>query len=238
MNKERTPQQERLEQLREQIAERQQLRDEMARELRHFRMRYRDELGPLVEKLLRLRRDRLQNTSHRHRRSAQARNAYHEAQSDYERFRDLFEEAEGEVESDTEAPATLTDEEQQRLKSAYRRASKQCHPDMVDPEQKEEAERTFHELREAYQQNDLERVEAMAERLKEGGVASSESTANVQVRIEQMQDRLRELEAEIEQMCASDAYQAIAEVENLDAYFEELRQQLKLQIRQFHRRRV
>lgn len=238
MRKGETPKRKRLERLREQVAERQHIRDEMARTLRRFRMRYRDELGPLVEKLLRLRRDRLQSKSHRRRRSTRARNAYREAQTDYERFRTLFDETEAEVEVESKAPATLTEDEQQRLKSAYRQASKRCHPDMVDPEQKEEAEEAFHELRTAYQQNDLERVESIAQHLEEGGTTSPASSGNLQARIEQMQDRLNELEAEIEQMRASDAYQVIGEVDDWDAYFEELRQQLKLQIRQFHRRRT
>ncbi len=228
--------QEKAERLHQQVTEQQQVRDELARVLQRFRIRYRDELGPLVKKLLRLRRDRLQTRSHQRRRSARARIAYQSAQSDFERFRHLFEESEAEPEA--EAPASLTEDEQQRLKSAYRKASKRCHPDMVGPEHKEEAEVAFHELREAYQQNDLERVESMAERLHESGIESGATSTDLRVRIERMQDRLRELEAEIEQMRASDAYQTIAEVDDVDAYFKDLRQQLKLQIRKYHRRRV
>lgn len=225
-----------IDQLRQRVAEHQQVRDELARQLRTFRVRYRRELGPLVEKLLQMRRKRMKDAAHTHQRSARVRNAYREAEADYERFRRLYEEAEEDTGGADASARSLTDDEQQRLKSAYREASKKCHPDMVEASQKEEAERAFHALREAYQANDLEEVEGIARELTEGGIAEQASPHREEALRKKLQTRLDELRSEINDMRASDAYQVLSEVSDVDRYFEQLRAALKAQVRRFERR--
>ena len=221
-----------IDQLRQRVAEHQQVRDELARQLHAFRVRYRRELGPLVEKLLEVRRDRMKAAATR-RRSARVRNAYREAEADFERFRTLYEEAGEDAEAANVPSRTLTDDEQQRLKSAYRQASKKCHPDMVEDSQKEEAERAFHALRQAYQEQDVEEVEAIARELTEEGITVRESHRHGEAQQKKLQKRLDELRSEIEDMRASDAYQVVSEVSDLDRYFEQLRRELKRQLERF-----
>jgi hypothetical protein len=51
------------------------------------------------------------------------------------------------------------------LKEKYRKASKQCHLDVVRDEQEELAIKLFAELSQAYEKNDLQRVNAILSNL-------------------------------------------------------------------------
>lgn len=210
---------------------------ELQRRLRTFGARYRDELGPLVNELLRLRKERLEQSLYAKRSSRTRRAAFNEADAQFERFQQVIEET-GEAPAD----ASLSDDEQERLKAAYRRASKLCHPDAVDPAMEDEARTYFNELREAYQENDLARVEEIAETLTASGFARPvDNAAADRTRLEARAERLRrqidELEASLEAMRASKAYEAVQSVSDLDAYFDALKQRLRREIRRLRQGR-
>lgn len=204
---------------------------ELQRTIRHFATRYREELGPLVNRLLRLRKDRLEQSLYARRGSRRRRTVYNEAEAQFERFQHVLEET-------ADAPTgTLSDQEQERLKATYRRASKLCHPDMVEASVEAEARRYFNELREAYQRNDLERVEAIADTLAESGFARrpddapATDRARLEARAERLRHKIEAVEATLEEMRASKAYETIASVDDLDAYFDALKQKLHLEVR-------
>lgn len=210
---------------------------ELERQVRAFGVRYRDELGPLVERLLEIRKKRLKQSSRRHRRSARLRNAYQDARSAADEFRETMEAADPD-----ESPQTLTDEEQEQLKSTFREASKQCHPDMVESSKQEEAATMFNELREAYQKNDLDRVESIAEELDVQGVTADDSALEtpetLQEEIDQLRDRIEEVKTSIDELRSSEAYTVLTEVRDLDAYFERRKRQLRDEIRRWRRGRL
>lgn len=223
-----------MERLRERLIQREEVRDELERTVRHFYLRYREELGPLVERLLELRKERFEQAVYRDRRSTRRRNAFHEARADYERFQEFYEETEVE-----EAPAELSDEEQKRLKSRYRQASKRCHPDMVEEADKEKAKAVFNELRDAYQRNDLEQVEKIAGSLDEHGLHEPEPDRQrveaLRATVEELHTRIDQVEDEIADLRASEAYQVISEVRDIDSYFGMIKQRLQREIRRIRR---
>lgn len=225
-----------VERLEQQLADREEEQAELQRVLDRFRVRYRDELGPLVSTLLRLRRDRRRQALYARRGDRQRRTAYQQATAQFERFQSMLEE----IEADT--PHALSEDEQDQLKAAFRRASKLCHPDRVDPAVEEEARDYFTALREAYQANDLERVEAIEQTLAESGfadraAASISTPSQLEARAERLRKRIAAVEASIETLRGSAAYAVLTRTDDLDAYFAARKRELRRELGRLQRRR-
>ncbi|MFB6248297.1 MAG: hypothetical protein ABEL97_06990 [Salinibacter sp.] len=188
--------------LRERLARRQQEKAELERQLRAVQRRYREEVAPLEEKVLRLQMERLRRAAQRHMRSARHRNAYHDAQRAYETFRDER------PPPDAAAPDDL--------KRRYRAASKRCHPDVVPESYRAQAAATFQALESAYQAGHGRAVHAIADALERWGFpAAGERTGEGEAR--DLRRAVSSLEAAIEGLQSTDAYQAVADAEDVDA---------------------
>lgn len=130
-------------------------------------------------------------------------------------------------------PKQLNAEDKKRLKQAYRRASKLCHPDMVTEEQKEQATKMFQALTEAYQQNDIETVEKMLATLQSGGAfAAASEKVNDKAQLEQhiasIRERIAEVTAEINALEQDETYQLISELDgDYEAFINEKEALLK-----------
>ena len=116
--------------------------------IHEFGVRHNSELGELILKILRFRKNKSKGTP----KETEAENDYNDYSREYEI-------------SKNEKIADLTEEEQKELKKKYRKASKLCHPDVVSEEQKELADKLFAELNAAYERNDLEKVKEILESL-------------------------------------------------------------------------
>lgn len=228
--------QEEIERLETMLAERESKADDLRRAIQTFSARYRDELGPLVNQLLRLRKKRLESSLYANRSSTKRRSAYNEAEAQFERFQRVLE-----TSGDEGAPEPLSDDDQARLKATYRRASKLCHPDMVDEAVEDEARAYFNELREAYQHNDLERVASIAETLEASGFGrrsgpeAPPARSQLEARAERLRERIDSVEATLDELRASKPYEVITSVSDLDAYFDGLKRELRQEIRQLRR---
>jgi hypothetical protein len=222
--------------LEEELAAREREEAELRKTLHAFNARYRDELGPLVSKLLRLRKERTERSLYARRSDHRRQSARSKAEAQFERFQSMLEDTED------PPPNDLSDDEETRLKTIYRRASKQCHPDMVDPSVEDEARSYFNALQEAYQHNDVQRVKQIADTLKVSGFArradaSPSSPAQHAARAERLRRRIASVEEALEEIRSSDAYQVITRTDDLEAYFEALKQKLRREIRRLHRGR-
>lgn len=158
------------------------------------------------------------------------RQAYEQAQQAYQQFH-------GDYEQQLSEPArqTLSEEEQQRLKTAYRRASRLCHPDMVAEEFAEQATRQFQALNDAYKQNDLATVEKILHSLQSGGgfVAASEQVDDqdrLRALVRDLRDQIAALEVDTQRLQSDQVYQLICSLEGeveYQAYFDDLQAQLQ-----------
>ncbi len=220
--------------LEEELARREEEEAELQRTIHAFSARYRDELGPLVTKLLRLRKELAEQSLYAQRSDTQRRAARNRAEAQFERFQSVLG---GAAES---PPDEISEEEQSHLKATFRRASKQCHPDVVDPSMEEEARSYFNALREAYQQNDVQRVEEIAQTLEDSGFAQRAANetpraSQLEAKAERLRRRIASVEESIEELRTSEAFQAAAHTGDVDAYFEALKQKLRREIRRLHR---
>ena len=126
--------------------------------IHEFGVRHNKELGELILKILKYRKNKAKGTTEEK-----------EAEEDYKNYSQEFEV------SKNEKIANLTEEELIEIKKKYRKASKLCHPDVVSEDQKELADKLFTELNKAYEQNDLKKVSEILENLKSGNFFVSKS---------------------------------------------------------------
>lgn len=212
--------------LEERLAELESQKAEIEREIHAFNLRHEQELGPILEEILEIR-------SERKRRHAEERPDDEEAQTEYEEARKEHEEYSRTVEeAQDEERIELTSDEQQELKELYRKASKQCHPDAVTEDRVDEAQEVFVELQEAYEKNDLNEVRRISEQVEDGlafGSRSEEITdvERLEAEVERLRRRVDDLEQELDALRASEAYQILVDVDDLDAYFEGRKEQLQ-----------
>lgn len=119
----------------------------------------------------------------------------------------------------------LTADDKKILKKLYRKASGLCHPDRVSDEQKTLAEEVFTELRQAYEENDLPKVQRLLNELEQGIFESRSKTVSQKDKLktikQQMQGKLQRIINAINDIKKSPSYQEIMEIDDWDIYFAE-----------------
>jgi hypothetical protein len=201
----------------------QQLSDEkteLEKLIHAFSIRHNQELGELVIKILKYRKETTKEGTEEH----------EEAKNDYESFKNDYETTRKEDKIDT-----LTDEQLKELKDNYRKASKLCHPDVVMDELKEMAHNIFQELNAAYNKNDLKRVSEILESIEQGKIFISKAdVANEKktllAELERLRFCLNELNKEVAKIRTSDTYKKIVDITDWDEYFSETKAQLQEQL--------
>jgi hypothetical protein len=188
--------------------------------IHEFGVRHNKELGELILKILKFRKNKAKGTPEET-----------EAEEDYKNYSQEFEV------SKNEKIADLTEEELIEIKKKYRKASKLCHPDVVSEDQKELADKLFTELNKAYEQNDLKKVTEILENLKKGNFFVSKSDTITQkqlmkAEIEKLKIRISELMQQVELIKASDAYKTISGIKDWDVYFKETKEKLENQAKE------
>ena len=207
-------------------ADLQDKKSERERQLNVFHIRYQEELGDLISKLLYLRKEHLREETE----SDTSRQAeYEEAQNDYEEHQQVFDEIKSK-----ELPE-LNEEDLDDLKKCFREAAKLCHPDTAAEEIREKSADWFRKLTEAHQNHDLDAVKNILDKLKHGGSLPRESEfTNDKVRLRADIDRLRkkmtEIGKELEEIEGSESWETIRELEDWDIYFEEKRNAILYEI--------
>lgn len=156
-----------------------------------------------------------------------AQQAYQQYQQEYQEFYQ-----ENQKQSDKPQIQPLNDDELKRLKTAYRRASRLCHPDMVVDELKAKATEIFQQLTEAYQQQNLALVEDILAKLQTDGIfdVASERVDDkdkLLQHIHQLRQKIADIEQELQALYDDETYQTIKRLDGVyDEYFCELARQL------------
>ncbi len=185
--------------------------------IHEFGVRHNKELGELILKILRFRKNKAKGTPKET-----------EAEEDYKSYSQEFEICK------YEKIAELSEEELIEIKKKYRKASKLCHPDVVSEDQKELADKLFAELNTAYERNDLEKVNEILENLEKGNFFVNKSDAInekqlMKTEIEKLRTRIQELQQQVNSIKESDAYKTICTIIDWDVYFKETKEKLENQ---------
>jgi soluble cytochrome b562 len=196
-----------LQDLRRALARRLQEKAELEAQVRAVQSQFQDEIVPLQEEVLRLQMERLKEAAQARMRSAELRNAFHDAQAAYEQFQER------------RVPSALTVASGEDLKTTYRRATKQCHPDAVADPYHEEAAATFQALESAYDANHAAAVRAIADDLDRWGFPPAPSAPideSGTASKASLQDAVSDLDASIERLRSSEAHRTVSTGEDVD----------------------
>jgi len=193
---------------------------EYERIINNFNSEHMLRLGSVIEEILRL-RAQLENSSI----DEQA------AQQEYHTFHNSYQQQLKNL------PEQLTADEKKFLKSAYRRASRLCHPDKLVGEYKAKGEEIFKELNDAYRRQNLKMLEEILTSLENGLVMNVASNsigdiALLQKRVAVLRERVSMLEDEIYPLRNSVIIKRIQSIEDADKYFSELKEELEMELAQ------
>jgi len=119
----------------------------------------------------------------------------------------------------------LSNDQQKELKRLYRAATQLCHPDKVGERDKEDAQRVFIELDEAYKKNDLGCVRSILERLRSHAPFSDpaetiDDKTLLQKDIDRLRARIDALAIEIMALKDSETYRTLSPLGDWEQYFE------------------
>jgi hypothetical protein len=186
--------------------------------IHEFGIRHNQELGKLIIKILQFRKDNAKGSAEEE-----------ETEQDYNSYHEEFES------SKHNEVAILNEEEQNELKSKYRKASKLCHPDLVSDEQKDLATKIFAELSNAYEKNDLLKIREILDNLENGNFFIAKSDAInekelLKTEIEKLRLRIKELKEQIQTIIESPTYVTIINIDNWEEYFSNAKKELSSQL--------
>lgn len=157
--------------------------------------------------------------------------AYQEAESDYENFNNTYEETKTQTKNFKE----ISKEDKALLKKLYREACVLCHPDKFDnePEKYVKAASIFKELNEANRNQDIESVKTILQHLKNGYFdfenTNKQRNSIVELKAEllNLQQKLKLLLFEIDEIKEGKAYQITSEQVDLHNYFKTLKVEIE-----------
>ncbi|MBT3300607.1 MAG: hypothetical protein HN657_06205 [Candidatus Marinimicrobia bacterium] len=215
-----------IEYLREELGERESEKTELDKLIHDFNIRHQQECGRLIIQLLTLRKDKLKKKADS---DFEWKQAYDNAGKAFHDYQKIFDAAQ------IESQWTLSDDEQTELKDLFRKSSKCCHPDMVEDDLEDEAGATFHELKSAYNQNDLNRVREIWESLeseKPVNVSSltSQDMKKIQLEIIRLKSQLKIVKSDLKELKNSPAFIQVILLDDWDEYFKEKKRKLEQEI--------
>jgi len=198
--------------------------------INEFNVEYSRYLGDLIEEILSLRMQLSKEELGKHEENTeeykQAKQQYKQAKKTYDKFHKHHEEVK------QEETNQINDDEKKELKQAYKKASKLCHPDVVDENFRKEAEEIFKLLNEAYNKNDLSAVNKILNdlELKKNYVTAIDTITDIEIlkgKIEVIKIKVVELQKELTKMKNDDGFQQINAIDDWNKYFEELKCKLE-----------
>ncbi|NMD00862.1 MAG: hypothetical protein GYA62_14245 [Bacteroidales bacterium] len=190
-----------------------------------FRIRYYQELGFIISDILKERMKLFQTMRDS---NPDAHYEHEKTQEQYEQFSKNWENVPKQKEGN------LNEELRQRLQFAFRKASKLCHPDAVEEQEKKKAAEIFVQLNKAYFNNDVETVEAILQQLENGILKAETKAINdkkaLQAKINKLKHDVGILKNDYLQLTQSQTYQFISKLADWDEYFSETKTKLEKEL--------
>ena len=180
---------------------------EIEKLIHDFEIAYNNELGELISNILELRKEKLRKEAEN---DPTKKKEYEDAQRDFSDFNNNYQVIKNENQFD------LSESERIELKQKYRQASKYCHPDVVAEQFKVEAGKVFIDLKNAYDRNDLEKVNRILHDLEKNTFLSNSSDVSekdvLKVIIRNLRFKRSSLEKNVESLKTADIYKTISSI--------------------------
>ena len=189
-------------------------KSEIEKILFEFQHQHTLELGSLIIKILKLRKEKFSNDKEK----------FEEAENDERQYQSQFNE-----EKDKQI-IELDDEQKTELKKKFRKASILCHPDKVNERYREEAQETFINLKKAYDKNDLGKVSELLNNLEKNNFKSNSDTIseidNLKILITQLELKINNIINELVEIQNSETYITVLSIKDWNLYFKEKKNEL------------
>jgi len=207
-------------------------KNEIEKSIHDFSILHHRALGDLIRKILKIKLERLEKENSADESKEQA---YKEAKRDYRDYNEEFEEIKKEV------LMKLNDQEKEKLKRCFRKASMLCHPDKVSDDLKVQAQEMFLKLKKAYDENDLDLVKEIFEALQSGKQFQTKgeqlsTTDLLVIEIKRLKDLLKATIQAKNELIKTEVYQIFIGIDNLNEYFEDKMSLLKREFESLQKR--
>lgn len=190
-----------------------------------FNIKYHKKLGDLIEEILVLREEYYEHVS---KENENFKEEYKESKKDYEDFHNEFKQFSYANSFD------LSKEDKKELKRLYKKASRLCHPDILEDEKKEEAEEIFKELNAAYEQKDIKKVSNILHQLLSGEsfISASDSLFDKKIlkkKISILREKIRKIKIEITSLKENETFIMLNKIDDIYDYFVKMQEELLLE---------
>lgn len=194
-----------------------------------FEVQYNRALGQLIMAILTLRRKIAEAYAAANPNDNEAQERQAETENDYESYYKTYNETQKKPHN------ILTIDEKKLLKERFREATKLCHPDTVAEAFKEKAQAVFIELKQAYDENNLEQVTAILDYLKYGKPYQTErSRINEKQHLRTVINRFRshreQLLVILNSLRANETWDIIQNISDRNTYFDNQKAVLEVQL--------
>ena len=196
-------------------------KSEYERKINLFNSEYMTKLGDLISEILKLRVRFFDEDFDLE---------YQNARTTYEEFEKIHQQQLHDI------SFSLNDNEKNELKTAYRKASRLCHPDKLADDKKIEGEEFFKFLSDAYRKQDLKLVKAILVKVEVKFnslttlIKHIDDKLILKQKIDTLNEHISTLAEEIKNIKESDVYQLIQSIKNMDEYFEDLKMELNSEL--------
>ena len=210
-----------------QIMSLQDEKTDIEKRLYEFEIKHNSELGSIIIEILEIKKKIAEKLAKENPSDEKSKNQFKSAEDEFKQFQGDFEEIKKHSLQD------LTTDQIKELKSKYRKASKLCHPDAVDQSKSIEAAKVFDELTQAYNANDLDRVNEILEYLETGKPFSSKHETigekdNLKTEVVRLRELIKTLIHSITDLKSKKSYEVIKDITDFDSYFSRVKQELQV----------
>lgn len=201
-------------------------KDSLEKLIQDYNYKFYSQVGDLMSEVNRLKLEKLRIDAMQ---NLEKQQEFTNAKQEYDEFDTQFKQ----ITSQKILPLTQAD--QKLMKSHFRKASLLCHPDSVSDEFKDEATRIFAELKDAYDGNDLSKVNSILDRLENNLKFPKKSETvtdkdRLTLLIDHLRTEIKKLKHEIGLLKHSDIYQHITTIGNWDVYIAHIKKQLENEV--------
>ncbi len=187
-----------------------------------FNIKYHKKLGDLIEEILVLREEYYEYMA---KENDDFNVEYKESKQDHEEFHNEFKQFSYSNSID------LSKEDKKELKRLYKKASRLCHPDILEDEKKEEAEEIFKELNAAYEQKDIKKVSSILHQLLSGEsfISASDSLFDKKVlkrKISILREKIKKIKIEISALKENETFIMLNKIDDIYDYFVQMQEEL------------
>jgi len=194
-----------------------------------FEVKHVEVLGDIILKILTIKKKLAARLAKEQPQDSEAQNQYKEAETDERNYKGSYDKAK------RNPIIQLTPEQEQRLKTIFRKVSKLTHPDLVDKKFEKQAAELFIKAKKAKDSNDLDTLIEILDHLKNGTPFSLKAeTINekeaLKKEVAHLRNVIEQLKQKINDTLNAENYKTIISIPDWDKYFNETKERLKQEL--------